>query len=110
MKIEKAIEILDPEKSKDGKAYVALSAAEYFEARKIAKSALEKQLNQNFVEVVRCKDCKMFHKEDSGEKWCGRFDGGIGSDEDGYCSYGEQKDNQPERYVSAAGCMGPEYR
>ena len=42
-------------------------------------------------EVVRCKECKHWHKWSDGEMFCGCLDGGIGSDADDYCSYGERE-------------------
>ena len=48
------------------------------------------------VEVVRCKDCKMWDAETG---WCGElshFHDGMSWDifnEDDYCSWGERKDN-----------------
>ena len=51
------------------------------------------------VEVVRCKDCKHYDNSE-GLEWChlnsGFYTGGIewhSFPEDGYCSYGERKDN-----------------
>lgn len=37
-------------------------------------------------EVIYCKDCKNIHN-DVGEVWCGKFDGGIGTDLNDFCSY-----------------------
>ena len=42
-------------------------------------------------EVVRSKECRYWHKWSDGEMFCGHFDGGIGSDADDYCSYGERE-------------------
>ena len=43
-------------------------------------------------ELVMCKECKHWHKWSDWEMFCGHFDGGIGSDADDYCSYGERED------------------
>jgi DNA polymerase III alpha subunit (gram-positive type) len=51
-----------------------------------------KGLKANQIQV-RCKDCKFHHVESYGEQWCGQFDGGIGTDENGYCSFGVRKDD-----------------
>ena len=52
------------------------------------------------VEVVRCKDCKHYDNSE-GICWCHLnskfFPGGVdwhGFPEDGFCSYGERKDNE----------------
>ena len=52
------------------------------------------------VEVVRCKDCKHYDNSE-GICWCKInskfFPGGVdwhGFPEDGFCSYGERKDNE----------------
>ena len=54
----------------------------------------------DFVEVVRCKDCKHYDNSE-GICWCKLnskfFPGGLdwhGFPEDGFCSYGERKDNE----------------
>ena len=53
---------------------------------------LRKQL-ENRVEVVRCKDCKMFCRNYAHlRKHCG-LTGAIVEDDD-FCSYGERKDNE----------------
>ena len=44
-------------------------------------------------ELVRCKECKHWTKWSDGEMFCGRLDGGIGTDADDYCSYGERKED-----------------
>ena len=46
------------------------------------------------IDIVRCKECKYWHKWSDGEMFCGCLDGGIGSDADDYCSYGERNDNE----------------
>lgn len=43
------------------------------------------------IDIVRCKECKHWHKWSDWEMFCGHFDGGIGSDADDYCSYGERE-------------------
>lgn len=43
------------------------------------------------IDIVRCKECKHWHKWNDGEMFCGHFDGGVGSDADDFCSYGERR-------------------
>ena len=43
------------------------------------------------ADLVRCKECKHWHKWSDGEMFCGCLDGGIGTDADDYCSYGERE-------------------
>lgn len=46
------------------------------------------------VPVVRCEDCKYFHKSLAfirGGVWCDHH--GIDIDEDDFCSYGEKRDD-----------------
>lgn len=43
--------------------------------------------DHDFVEVVRCKDCKKFQ---TNHHWCGFFKTDIDPDE--FCSYGERRD------------------
>ena len=45
------------------------------------------------VDIVRCKECKHFKKNDSilrGKWWCDLWADTI--EDDGYCSYGERED------------------
>ena len=59
------------------------------------------------VKVVRCKDCKWFNlnkwaKVDGvpiivGHEICDFWGGGCKTKEDGYCSYGERKDDEKVR-------------
>ena len=44
-----------------------------------------------YKELVRCKECKHWHKWSDGEMFCGCLDGGIGTDADDYCSFGERE-------------------
>ena len=44
------------------------------------------------IDIVRCKECAYWHDWGNGEFFCGRLDGGIGSDADDFCSYGERKE------------------
>ena len=63
------------------------------------KYEIEKMPTVDAVEVVRCKDCKHYDNTE-GIQWCSlnsKF-AQCGTDwhsfpEDGYCSYGERKDN-----------------
>ena len=53
-------------------------------------------LNAPSIDIVRCKECKHWHK--SGEiTCCERIDYGYGYKADDYCSYGERKDD--DKYV-----------
>ena len=61
--------------------------------------ALRNEPTVDAVEVVRCKDCKHYDNSE-GICWCHLnskfFPGGVdwhGFPEDGFCSYGERKDN-----------------
>ena len=71
-------------------------------------SALIKEcLNENYAEVVRCKDCKFWTPMDNGISWNnkGRTDGECEmlwkqhcaerhlTQQDNFCSYGERKDS-----------------
>ena len=47
------------------------------------------------IDIVRCKECKHFEKNDSilrGEWWCDFWADTI--EDDGYCSYGERKEGE----------------
>ena len=46
------------------------------------------------IDIVRCKECRHWHKWSDWEMFCGHFDGGIGSDANDYCSYGERKESE----------------
>ena len=65
--------------------------------------------NRNFVEVVRCKDCK--HREKS--KWCdgyrcgNPYDGmasGVELKDDDFCSYGERRTDNREKTNYCPNC------
>ena len=69
------------------------------EALEVAAFVMAKVLRGYLVEVVRCKDCKHYDNSE-GICWCNInskfFPGGMdwhGFPEDGFCSYGERKDN-----------------
>ena len=49
--------------------------------------------NEDFVEVVRCKDCKHLGFKGLGDGVCNRKMVGILKPDD-FCSYGERKDGQ----------------
>ena len=56
----------------------------------------ERELGKNqkdFVEVVRCKDCKHMKIDRNGYRWCLVWTGINGMGDDGFCNYGERKDN-----------------
>ena len=44
-------------------------------------------------EVVRCKDCKHMKIDRNGYRWCLVWTGINGMGDDGFCNYGERKDN-----------------
>ena len=46
------------------------------------------------VEVVRCKDCKHMEITPYKLRWCNVWEGINGMGDDGYCNYGERKDNE----------------
>ena len=45
------------------------------------------------VEVVRCKECKHMKIDRNGYRWCLVWTGINGMGDDGFCNYGERKDN-----------------
>ena len=49
----------------------------------------------NYVEVVRCKDCKWVEKGKDYEPYCNHWKSGLYANvkDDDFCSYGERKDN-----------------
>ena len=64
------------------------------------KSAAELMVSHDVVPVVRCKECKHYDNSE-GIFWCHLnskfYPGGMdwhSFPEDGYCSYGERKDNE----------------
>ena len=42
------------------------------------------------IDIVRCKECKHWHKKDD-LTYCGRVDYGYGYKPDDFCSYGERE-------------------
>ena len=46
------------------------------------------------VEVVRCKDCKHMKIDRNGYRWCLVWTGINGMGDEGFCNYGERKDNE----------------
>ena len=58
-----------------------------------------KDLEQNQIKV-RCKDCKHFNHQKAlrtGGIWCEYW--GTDPDPDDFCSYGERRNNEPEKPV-----------
>lgn len=47
----------------------------------------------NFVEVVRCKDCKHMNITGIGFRWCQAWERIQTMGDDGFCCFGERKDN-----------------
>ena len=46
------------------------------------------------IDIVFCKECKHWGKWSDEEMFCGCLEGGIGSDFDDFCSYGERKESE----------------
>jgi hypothetical protein len=56
------------------------------------------------VEVVRCKDCKHYKPRNRSARWdcktpCCNRSAALKFPEDGFCSYGERRNNEPEKPV-----------
>jgi len=51
----------------------------------------------DFMEVVRCKDCKHFIQEEHGCEHFGYYSHTPWVDEVDFCSYGERKDNDKKQ-------------
>lgn len=49
---------------------------------------IERLKKDDFVRVVRCKECKYFYKA---SKYCSEF---LTADEDGFCAWGERRENE----------------
>lgn len=45
------------------------------------------------VKVVRCKYCKHMERTPDSLRWCNVWNGINGSGDEGFCNYGERKDN-----------------
>ena len=56
--------------------------------------AIEDAPTVDAVEVVRCKDCKHMEKTPDCLRWCHVWNGINGMGDDGFCNYGERKDNE----------------
>lgn len=54
---------------------------------------IEKRVNNDLVEVVRCKDCKYCRPVKDGGSECERVDGLLMTTPSDYCSYGERRDD-----------------
>lgn len=50
--------------------------------------------NLDTVLVVRCKDCKHMKIDRNGYRWCLVWTGINGMGDEGFCNYGERKDNE----------------
>lgn len=48
------------------------------------------------VEVIRCKDCKWFDADNTGEDYCMSANGLCNANAETYCSYGERKETDHE--------------
>ena len=51
-------------------------------------------LDNDVVPVVRCKDCKHMKIDRNGYRWCLVWTGINCMGDDGFCNYGERKDNE----------------
>lgn len=88
MKIDRAIEILNPEHREH---YDGMD--EVNEACRMGMEALER--GRNAVPVVRCRDCKFYFPDST--KPCVLSIGLTMVDEDDFCSYGERNEDENGR-------------
>ena len=67
--------------------------AEHGEAERINNLCAKFKNKADFVEVVRCKDCKFSHEDYFGQWWCRKNlrEETLVKDENYFCSYGERK-------------------
>ena len=56
-------------------------------------SCIENQPTVDAVEVVRCKECKHMEVTPDCLRWCHVWNGINGMGDEGFCNYGERKDN-----------------
>ena len=80
-------------KSQQGEGKFALqfetdSKEKYRLVEKAAQMAMDGKTEADFVEVVRCKDCK--HKEKTTNEYC-KFWYKFCASDNNFCSYGERK-------------------
>ena len=47
-----------------------------------------------WVEIIRCKDCKHHHRDNSGAYYCGRKDYGYGWGLNDFCSDAEKREDE----------------
>ena len=47
----------------------------------------------SYIDIVRCKECKHWHKKDD-LTYCDRINYGYGYKADDFCSYGERKESE----------------
>ena len=57
------------------------------------RSFLVKQPKVDAAEVVRCKDCVHCEVTPDCLRWCNVWNGINGMGDEGFCNYGERKDN-----------------
>ena len=55
---------------------------------------IDEQPTMDAVEVVRCKDCKHMKIDRNGYRWCLVWTGINSMGDEGFCNYGERKDNE----------------
>ena len=60
----------------------------------LIRMAVGEQRTVDAVPVVRCKDCKHMELIPSGARWCNAWCGINGMGDEGFCNYGERKDNE----------------
>ena len=63
-------------------------------ATKEFTALLKKVESGELVEVVRCKDCKYMGVIPYSLRWCHVWNGINGMGDEGFCNYGERKDNE----------------
>lgn len=56
--------------------------------------ALQDAQTVDAVEVVRCKDCKHMEVTPDCLRWCHVWNGINGMGDDGFCNYGERRNNE----------------
>lgn len=65
----------------------------YAEGWNLAIKILQNAPTIDAVEVVRCKDCRHMTLE-IGIRWCNVWDRPNGDGDDGFCNYGERKEEK----------------
>lgn len=76
----------------DEELIVKLEPPRAFDRAKINAVEYERQIRAQ--ELVRCKDCTEFSDDDEEDGWGFCNNTGVGMERDGFCSYGERKDDE----------------